>query len=183
MMCVRNRFGLRAELLVLQRGATSLKGSLCGAARGGGASVRIGRFSRVGRTIRCRSRDHHRRRTSERDLVICESQWELARLLFADFDVSVGHIVAQPFLLKAEVAGAVRRAGTFRTICCPSTWGRWWWSTSPIARRESRSAPRLVPGQDHAAGKRPRLHQVQVHPAVQRGEERSAAAHQDRIGG
>ena len=41
--------------------------------------------------------------------MICESQWKLARLLFADFDVSVGHIVAQPFLLKAEVAGAVRR--------------------------------------------------------------------------
>ena len=49
--------------------------------------------------------------------------------------------------------------------------------------KESRSAPRLVPGQDHAAGKRPRLHQVQVHPAVQRGEERSATAHKDRIGG
>ena len=38
------------------------------------------------------------------------------------------------------------------------------------------SSPRLVSGQDHAAGKRPRLHQVQVHPAVQRGEERCAAA-------
>lgn len=71
--------------------------------------MRIGRFSRVGRSMRCRSRDHPRRHTSERDLVICESQWKLARLLFADFDVSVGHIVAQPFLLKAEVAGAVRR--------------------------------------------------------------------------
>ncbi|MEU1048644.1 hypothetical protein ABZ400_26275 [Streptomyces sp. NPDC005897] len=28
---------------------------------------------------------------------------ELARLLFADFDVSVHGIVAQPFLLKSEV--------------------------------------------------------------------------------
>ena len=38
-----------------------------------------------------------------------------------------------------------------------------------------------VPGQNHPAGKRPRLHQVQVHPAIQRGEERRAAAHQDRM--
>jgi hypothetical protein len=30
-------------------------------------------------------------------------------LLFADFDASVHHIVAQPFLLQAEVAGAVRK--------------------------------------------------------------------------
>lgn len=36
----------------------------------------------------------------------------------------------------------------------------------PDRAEESRSAPRLVPGQDHAAGKRPRLHQIQVHPAV-----------------
>src|SRR5580698_2836742 len=35
---------------------------------------------------------------------------------------------------------------------------------------ETRLAPRLVPGQNHPAGKRPRLHQVQVHPAIQRGE-------------
>jgi hypothetical protein len=34
---------------------------------------------------------------------------QLARLLFADFDVSVRHVVAQPFLLKAEVAGATRK--------------------------------------------------------------------------
>src|SRR6478752_2803138 len=50
----------------------------------------------------------------------------------------------------------------------------------PLAK-ESRSAP-LIPGQDHAAGERPRLHQVQVHPACQRGEERRAAAHEDRMG-
>ncbi|NKQ57332.1 TnsA-like heteromeric transposase endonuclease subunit [Amycolatopsis sp. K13G38] len=43
------------------------------------------------------------------DLVIYESRLELARLLFADFDLSVRHILAQPFLLKAEVAGAVRK--------------------------------------------------------------------------
>ncbi|WCI10005.1 hypothetical protein PJ267_16265 [Arthrobacter sp. OVS8] len=61
--------------------------------------------------------------------MVCESQWESARLLFADFDVSVGHIVAQPFLLKAEVAGAVRRnipdnlppvdVGPLVVECCP----------------------------------------------------------------
>lgn len=46
---------------------------------------------------------------SERDLVIYESRLELARLLFAAFDTSVRHIVAQPFLLRTEVGGAVRR--------------------------------------------------------------------------
>jgi hypothetical protein len=44
-----------------------------------------------------------------RDLVIYESRLELARLMFADFDASVCHIVGQPFLLKTDVAGAVRR--------------------------------------------------------------------------
>ncbi len=43
------------------------------------------------------------------DLVIYESRLELACLLFAGFDVSVRHISAQPFLLEAEVAGAVRK--------------------------------------------------------------------------
>ena len=41
--------------------------------------------------------------------VIYESRLELARLLFADFDRSVRRIVAQPFLLRAEVDGKVRR--------------------------------------------------------------------------
>mgnify|MGYP000474615091 CR=1 FL=1 len=35
--------------------------------------------------------------------VIYESRLELARLLFADFDISVRQIVAQPFLLRASV--------------------------------------------------------------------------------
>lgn len=43
------------------------------------------------------------------DHVIYESRLELARLLFADFDLSVRRVVAQPFLLKAEVDGAVRK--------------------------------------------------------------------------
>src|ERR1041384_5111675 len=38
---------------------------------------------------------------------------------------------------------------------------------APIRGRGS-SAPGLVPGQDHAVGKRPGLHQAQVHPVVQR---------------
>jgi hypothetical protein len=46
---------------------------------------------------------------TERDLVIYESRLELARLLFADFDRSVQRILAQPFLLRAEVAGAPRK--------------------------------------------------------------------------
>lgn len=46
---------------------------------------------------------------TQNDHVIYESRLELSRLLFADFDVSVRRIVAQPFLLRAPVAGAVRR--------------------------------------------------------------------------
>ncbi|WP_235192979.1 TnsA-like heteromeric transposase endonuclease subunit [Streptomyces viridochromogenes] len=44
-----------------------------------------------------------------RDHVIYESRLELARLLFDDFDPSVRRILAQPFLLKAEVEGKVRK--------------------------------------------------------------------------
>lgn len=46
---------------------------------------------------------------TERDHVIYESRLELARLLFADFDTSVNRILAQPFLLRAQVKAAVRR--------------------------------------------------------------------------
>ena len=41
--------------------------------------------------------------------VIYESRLELARLLVADFDQSVNHIVAQPFMLRAPFCGKVRR--------------------------------------------------------------------------
>jgi hypothetical protein len=41
--------------------------------------------------------------------VIYESRLELARLLLADFDKSVVHIVAQPFLLTATVDDVARR--------------------------------------------------------------------------
>jgi hypothetical protein len=41
--------------------------------------------------------------------VIYESRLELARLLLADFDTSVRHIVAQPFLLRAQVNGTGRK--------------------------------------------------------------------------
>ena len=44
-----------------------------------------------------------------RDHVIYESRLELSRLLFADFDLSVRGIVAQPFLLKTVLDGKVRR--------------------------------------------------------------------------
>lgn len=45
---------------------------------------------------------------TECDSVIYESRLELSRLLLADFDQSVSHIVAQPFLMKARV-GSIRR--------------------------------------------------------------------------
>jgi hypothetical protein len=41
--------------------------------------------------------------------VIYESRLELARLLMADFDHSVNHIVAQPFMLCAPLCGTIRR--------------------------------------------------------------------------
>lgn len=41
--------------------------------------------------------------------VIYESRLELARLLYADFDVAVGRIVAQPFLLKTKIDRRVRK--------------------------------------------------------------------------
>src|SRR5450432_3069200 len=46
---------------------------------------------------------------TEQDLVIYESRLELARLLLADFDRSVRRIIAQPFLLEAEIEGRLRR--------------------------------------------------------------------------
>ena len=46
---------------------------------------------------------------TEEGHVIYESRLELARLLFADFDLSVRHIVAQPFLLRADVDNVVRK--------------------------------------------------------------------------
>jgi hypothetical protein len=45
---------------------------------------------------------------TERDHVIYESRLEMARLLYADFDISVHRIVAQPFLLSATVAASRR---------------------------------------------------------------------------
>ena len=41
--------------------------------------------------------------------MIYESRLELCRLICADFDLSVHHIVAQPFLLKSAVKGVVRQ--------------------------------------------------------------------------
>ncbi|MFC8838675.1 TnsA-like heteromeric transposase endonuclease subunit [Streptomyces griseoincarnatus] len=47
--------------------------------------------------------------STQSDHVIYESWLELARLLYADFDRDVTAIVAQPFLLRAEVEGVLRR--------------------------------------------------------------------------
>ena len=41
--------------------------------------------------------------------VIYESRLELARLLVADFDRSVNHIVAQPFMMRTPMGGRIRR--------------------------------------------------------------------------
>jgi hypothetical protein len=41
--------------------------------------------------------------------VIYESRLELARLLLADFDRSVNHIVAQPFVMQTQLRGKTRR--------------------------------------------------------------------------
>ena len=46
---------------------------------------------------------------TERCHVVYESRNELAALLLADFDVAVHRIVAQPFLLTAEVNGKARK--------------------------------------------------------------------------
>lgn len=46
---------------------------------------------------------------TERGHVVYESRLELANLLLADFDHTIHHIVAQPFSLRAEVCGQVRR--------------------------------------------------------------------------
>jgi hypothetical protein len=47
--------------------------------------------------------------STQRDHVIYESRLELANLLLADFDPAVRQIVAQPFMLRADVCGQPRR--------------------------------------------------------------------------
>ncbi len=44
-----------------------------------------------------------------RDHVVYESRLELSRLICADFDRAVQRILAQPFLLKAQVDGKIRK--------------------------------------------------------------------------
>ncbi|MFF4763205.1 hypothetical protein [Streptomyces sp. NPDC001292] len=65
------------------------------------------------RTFRWHRRQRHYSGTywaaTVRDHVIYESRLELARLLLADFDPSVRHVVAQPFLVKALVQGKIRK--------------------------------------------------------------------------
>ena len=46
---------------------------------------------------------------TQRDHVIYESRLELANLLLADFDPAVRHIAAQPFALRVQVDGQVRK--------------------------------------------------------------------------
>ncbi|WP_405812560.1 TnsA-like heteromeric transposase endonuclease subunit (plasmid) [Streptomyces sp. NBC_01520] len=47
--------------------------------------------------------------STQSDHVIYESRLELARLWYADFEPDVTAIVAQPFLLRADVGGVLRR--------------------------------------------------------------------------
>ena len=47
--------------------------------------------------------------STQHDHVIYESRLELATLLFADYDPVVGRIVAQPFVLRADVDGQSRK--------------------------------------------------------------------------
>ncbi len=71
------------------------------------------RTARPWRMFRCHKGQKHYSGTywsaTVRDHVIYESRLELARLLFADFAPDVRQMVAQPFLLKAEVKGKLRR--------------------------------------------------------------------------
>ena len=46
---------------------------------------------------------------TNRDHVIYESRLELARLLFADYDTTVHHVIAQPFFLRARVNRRIRK--------------------------------------------------------------------------
>lgn len=46
---------------------------------------------------------------TNRDHVIYESRLELARLMLADYDTTVRHVIAQPFLLRARVNRRMRR--------------------------------------------------------------------------
>jgi hypothetical protein len=65
------------------------------------------------RTFRWRDGQRHYSGTywsaTTRDHVIYESRLELARLLFADYDPVVEHVIAQPFLLHAKVKRRARR--------------------------------------------------------------------------
>ena len=47
--------------------------------------------------------------STQHDHVIYESRLELATLLFADYDPAVRRIVAQPFMLRADVDGQSRK--------------------------------------------------------------------------
>ena len=65
------------------------------------------------RTFRWRDGQRHYSGTywsaTNRDHVIYESRLELARLLFADYDTTVKHVIAQPFFLRAKVNRRIRR--------------------------------------------------------------------------
>jgi hypothetical protein len=82
--------------------------------------------------------------------VIYESRLEQARLLFADFDTSVKRIIAQPFLLSAQVEATVRRhVPDFLLLSDTGASARW-----PAATGIQRPAQHL-PDRQHPARRPP----------------------------
>lgn len=79
----------------------------------GGASVDLLAAAAPWRTFRWYDGQKHFSGTywssTQRDHVIYESRLELAVLLLADFDPQVRGILAQPFLLRADVGGVARK--------------------------------------------------------------------------
>ncbi|MFE3783344.1 TnsA-like heteromeric transposase endonuclease subunit [Amycolatopsis sp. NPDC059090] len=82
---------------------------------GPGETIEVGALTGAApwRTFRWREGQKHYSgnfwSATENDFVIYESRLELTRLLFADFDQSVQHIVAQPFMLQVDVDGVLRQ--------------------------------------------------------------------------
>ncbi|WP_260987928.1 TnsA-like heteromeric transposase endonuclease subunit [Streptomyces sp. CFMR 7] len=79
-----------------------------------------------------------------RDHVIYESRPELGRLLFADFAAEVRRIVAQPFLLKADIDGKVRKHIPDYLLLTDA--GRWSWTSSLATGWRSRRSSSRSPG-------------------------------------
>ena len=120
---------------------------------------------------------HHDRRLMRNTFVLCAVQVrsDLGRRGLAGTAVKA-------LVEHATTHGSIHRTTATNSETPPNGHGIPLGGPSPRRSEVGYSAPGLVPGQEHAVGKRPGLHQVQVHPVVQGREERRAAAHQDRVG-